>query len=182
MTTARGIASVSVLVCLCGAAAAQSTTDESLVQELRRVGAALEKLIELQESQSLMGLVLKRIELLERRLDPLNRQLLDAEAEYRSLADNLVSLERMQEQHEAALAEEIRSGTDSPRSDTRLVLADIRRTQETNLERQKAARARQQQLEDDLSAQRREIEALDETFLEMFEEAAKPAAPPAGPR
>jgi hypothetical protein len=59
---------------------------------------------------------------------------------------------------------------DSPRSDTRRMLEDIRRLQITTEERLERARMQLQLLENELSSGRRDLEVLDDMLMDLLEE------------
>jgi chromosome segregation ATPase len=144
-----------------------------LQEHVRGIRQALDRmtgLLETVQHQRDIELLFKRIELRERRLEPLERRLRSAESEIEANEDHLASLERMQEQQEETLNEEIREGVDAPRSETRRALDDIKRTQDSVAERTEKARMRAQEYENELARGRREIEILDEKLLEALED------------
>ena len=120
-----------------------------LAEEVRGIRQSLDRLTRMLEQMQFrheVDLMFKRIELRERRLAPLERRLRSIENDVRSHEDQLKSLGFIEEQHDTALQQEIQDGTDSPRSDTRRMLEDIRRSQITTEERLERARTRLQLL------------------------------------
>ena len=141
-------------------------------EDLKGIRAALDRLVLLQETdrrQREMELVLKRIELRERRLGPLETRLQHAEVDLRNNEEQLKSLESMRVQHKDRLAEEIKDGTDARRSETRRMLDDIDRTMDSVTERGEDSTTRLRQLEDEIADQKEEIEILDEMLAELLE-------------
>jgi len=155
-----------------GQGAPADVASRSLAEDVGGIRSALERLVELQETAGHfreVDVLLRRIELLERRLEPAERQLQSAERTVRGMEDDLATLQKMREQHDEVLDEEIRKGVDVPRSGTRNMLADIERTLETREEQIKEARARARRFEDGLAERREEIEVLDDMLLELLE-------------
>ena len=117
-----------------------------------------------------VDLMLKRIELRERRLAPLEHRLRSFENDARSHEEQLKSLAMIEEQHETALQQEIQDGMDSPHSDTRRMQEDIRRSKITTEERLERIRMQLQLLENELSTGRRDLEVLDDMLMDLLEE------------
>ncbi len=142
----------------------------SLALEVRQIREALDTLVELQLTRDRTDLVLKRLELHERRLDPLAQRLVMAETEYRKVVDNLQSLERLKEQDEKMIEDAIKEGNEEDRASIRLMLDNIERTMEQDGEREDAALLRVRELEDEIADRQRDIEILDEIFATFLEE------------
>ncbi len=141
-------------------------------QELRGIRQALDQLVRLQQMDDQLrrvDQVLQRIQLWVNRLAPLEQKLSSTEAEIRKAEEGLEALERMREQHQDRLKEEIRDGVDAPRSETRRMLEDIERSRIGGEERMEPRRLRLQELENELSRGRRQISILDEKLLELLE-------------
>jgi hypothetical protein len=141
-------------------------------QELRGIREALEQLVVLQqvsERQRETELVLMQIDLAVRRIAPLEREVAGAKEELRAAEENLQALDRMEEQHEAYLQQQIREGTDTPRSETRMMLESIERTRTGREETMEDTGLRIQLLENELAAKRRRIEILDDRLLDLLE-------------
>jgi len=159
------------------AAAQAAPTDyeaAQLADDVRGIRQALDRLVALTEigqQHRKIDLVLKRIELRERRLEPLQRRLASAEAEVDRKEEQLKVLARMLEQHEEALDAEIRDGRDDAHSETRRTIEDIKRSQIGATERLETAQLRVQLYENDLAIGQREIEILDGTLAELLEDA-----------
>jgi chromosome segregation ATPase len=155
-----------------GQPAAADAGARALADDVGGIRRALEQLVALQETAEHfreVDVLLRRIELLERRLEPVERQLQGAERTVRGMEDDLATLQKMREQNEDALDEEIKAGVDTPRSGTRNMLTDIERTLETREEQIKEARARARRFDDDLAERREEIEVLDDMLMELLE-------------
>jgi chromosome segregation ATPase len=167
---------VMVLVSALPAIGQDGATDQTtarLSDEMRGIRQSLDRIVDLLETlqrRQDVDLLLKRIELRERRLDPLESRLRSAESEIQGTEDHLHELDKMEEQHEEILNEEIREGSDAPRSETRRILDDIQRTREAQEERLEAVRMRLQQYENDLARGRETIEILDEMLDELLED------------
>jgi hypothetical protein len=132
----------------------------------------LEQLVVLQqvsERQRETELVLMQIDLAVRRIAPLEREVAGAKEELRAAEENLQALDRMEEQHEAYLQQQIREGTDTPRSETRMMLESIERTRTGREETMEDTGLRIQLLENELAAKRRRIEILDDRLLDLLE-------------
>jgi predicted nucleic acid-binding Zn-ribbon protein len=155
-----------------GQPVATGRVDGQLAEDVQGIRRTLDRLVGLLETarhHRQVDLLLKRIELRERRLEPLEGRLSSAEAELQRTEEYLQTLERMRDQHEELLNQEIRDGADAPRSDTRRTLEEIRRSWTGAEERLEAARMRVQRYENELTDGRRDIEILDEMLLELLE-------------
>jgi hypothetical protein len=144
-----------------------------LAEEVRGIRRSLDRLTQMLEQMQLnheVDLMFKRIEMRERRLAPLERRLRSAENDARSHEDQLKSLERIKEQQEEALQQEIQDGKDSPQSGTRNMLEDIQRSQITAEERLERAQMQVQLLENELASGRRDLEVLDDMLIDLLEE------------
>lgn len=173
---AWGAALAALILSALPVAAQSAATDYApgdLSKDVQGIRQALDRLVvmlEITQRHQEIDLVLKRIELRERRMEPLERRLRSVENEIKDFEEHLKTLDRMQEQHEDILDEEIREGADAQRSETRRMLDDIKRTRVGAEERLESARMRMQQHENDLAHSRREIEILDEMLMELLED------------
>jgi chromosome segregation ATPase len=155
-----------------GQPASTDLISPQLAEDLKGIRSALDRLVALHEVDQRhreVELLLKRIGLRERRLEPLQTRLQYAEVEVRNHEDQLKTLEKMREQHEDLLKEEIKDGTDTPRSETRRMLEDLQRTRKSVSERVEAAEIRLRQLQDEIAEEQEEIEILDEMLTELLE-------------
>ena len=176
MKLLRYCAMIVMLTCMTTGVMGQSApADRASGQEqneLKGIREALDRLVALHradEQYREVDLVLKRIDLWVRRLAPLEQRLVSAEAQIRSDEENLQALERMHEQNQSMLDEEIREGTDTRRSGTRRMLEDIERSRIGVEESMRAARLRVQEHENELARGQKQIAILDESLLELLE-------------
>jgi septal ring factor EnvC (AmiA/AmiB activator) len=145
----------------------QDTADDmaGINRSLERMVVLLETLIGNQQ----VDILLKRIELQERRLAPLESGLRRAE---RAMIDVEARLERMKEEREAmedVIAEEVRDGIDKDDSDARRMRDQLDRVLESESARVEEMRRRVLRLEDELADGREEIVILDEQLRELLQ-------------
>ena len=141
-------------------------------RELRGIREALEQLVKLQNSDKHyrdVELILKRIDTAVRRLAPLEQKLAGAEEALRRTEKSLQAVSRMKEQHDGYLQEQIREGSDTPRSETRVMLKDIERSRTGYEENIEASRLRIQDYENELALKLKQIDMLDERLLDLLE-------------
>ncbi|MCP3981578.1 MAG: hypothetical protein GY716_19945 [bacterium] len=164
-----------ILCCLLGAlllalpAAGEPVTIENpdVLQELGGIRKALDRLVgllETAEGHQRVELLLKRIDLKERRLIPREQALEGAQEEVRSLELEAERMEQMLEEgshfqiqagmNEEALAEMERQ--------VRAAVGDINR-------RMEGARARAQRLDNEVAEGRDELEDLDDMLMDLLE-------------
>jgi len=171
----RAFAVAATILLLSTAAVAQSATDAPSTQvaaDVHGIHQALNRLVVLLEEvrqQRHVELLLKRIELKERRLAPLENRLRSAEGDVVGLEDELKHIEVMRTQTEQQIDDEIRTGKDDPQSGSRRMLDEVERMVESLNARLDEARLRVRQAEDDLLDGREEIEILDEMLMELLE-------------
>ncbi len=168
---------LALLTVTSGPVAAQPASTDlasaQLVEEMKGIRQALDRLVAFRQSTDYyqrVELVMKRIELSERRLAPLAAKLVTIDARIDKDDANLQQLARMKEQQETYLQEQIKEGVDKPRSETRIMLKDIERSAEFREEGKKARLLRKQEIENDLAMGRKETEILDELLMELLEE------------
>lgn len=153
------------------APAAPSATS-ALEQEIAGIHRTLDRLVALLETvrdNQRVDLLLKRIELKERRLAPLENRWQSALDRIESLQSEATGVESRRAELEDTLNLEIRAGQDHPESDTRQMLQQLVAALKA-LEGQLAeARARARSLEDELAGSRKQIAALDEQLLKLLE-------------
>jgi chromosome segregation ATPase len=165
------------LLCLLilGTASMPSRAEEDmddLVDEMADINRSLERMAVLLETligNQQVDILLKRIELQERRLAPLESELRRGE---RALIDIEARLKRMQEEREEmenVLAEEVRDGIDREESETRRMKSQLDRVVESESARVEEMRRRVLRLEDELSDGRDEIVILDEQLQELLQ-------------
>jgi hypothetical protein len=163
-----------LFVILAAPAIAQTTTesDSDLVKEVAALRKTMEEAVALLDR----ALVHQRVELLLKRLDLRERRVLPLESELRAARDGLTAsrneVERFElilEETEQRISEEVRDGTDSPDSENRRLqqdleqaLAHVRRSLESDEERVR-------RLEDDLADRLEEIEFLEDSLQERLD-------------
>jgi hypothetical protein len=155
-----------------GPAAAQ-TASTQLVEEMKGIRLALDRLVALQQSNDRyrrVDLIMKRIELAAKRLAPVEAKLVRVERMIEEYDGSLQALARMNEQQENYLHDEIKEGVDSPRSETRIALEDIERSIDGLEASTEAKLLLKQELENELAAEQREIDILDEMLMELVED------------
>jgi len=175
MKLMQAFALTTTVILLSPAVVAQDRTDGSateIAEDVQGIHQALNRLVVLLEEvqqQQHVELLLKRIELKERRLAPLERHLRSAENDVVGLEDELKHIEVMRTQSEQEIDDEIRSGKDDPDSESRQRLDALERIVEPLNARLDEARMRVRRAEDDLLDGREEIELLDEMLMELLE-------------
>jgi chromosome segregation ATPase len=151
---------------------AAQTDQAALAEEMAGINRSLERMVLLLET--LIGnqeqdILLKRIELMERRLAPLESELRRAE---RAMIDVEARVKRMQEEREEmedVIADEVRSGTDQEFSEARRMKDQLDRVIEAEGARVEEMRRRVRKLEDELADGREEILILDEELRELLQ-------------
>jgi chromosome segregation ATPase len=179
MKLIRYCAIVTVLTWVAAGVFSQTPPEDSVSahvgQELTGIREALEQLVELRTSDRHyrdVELILKRIDTAVRRLAPLEQRLATAQEVLRRVEKSLQALERMQEQHASYLQEQIREGSDTPRSETRVMLKDIERSRIGYEENIEATRLRIQEYENELALKLKQIDMLDERLLDLLDAGA----------
>jgi len=158
-----------------GLVPAQEPTEnptEQLARELARLNRSLDRIVGLMEdvaSYDRIELVLRRIDLKERRLAPLEAQMRRVDSEMFDHKSEMKRMGQMVEEHEDRLDDEIREGTDRPNSDTRQYLHQLRQAVAGITARYEELQLRQRRLEDELADGRDEIALLDDALGEMLE-------------
>ena len=148
---------------------ADAPTSE-LGEDVAGIRQALDRLVVLLETvqdHQRVDLLLKRIELRERRLAQLERRLRSAQSDVEGLEDELVQMRAMKDQEKAELDE--LSRTREIDDGDRLRLKGIERAEVGVEARLVEARIRVRKSEDELADGREEIENLDEMLLELLE-------------
>ncbi len=170
----RSTAILIVLFLLCLTLPVTRTAAETPAPELGAdvagIRNALDRLVVLMETvqhQQRVDLVLKRIELRERRLAPLEQRLQDAQSEVDGLGDELVHMSVMKEQFESQL-DELSKTRDMDESE-RNQIREFERVEAAIEARVEEAQLRVRRYEDELADGREEIEILDEMLLELLD-------------
>ena len=144
-----------------------------LVEEVAGLRNSLDRLVVLLErmaEQQKIDLLLKRVELKERRLIPVASDLRSLEGEQEDQKVTLARYREMLEQMEDALSEEIRRGVDRPDSESRQMIPQLERELQIEEARAEELERRMRRLEDELADGRREIAILDEQLRELLGE------------
>ncbi len=144
-----------------------------LVEQVAQLNRSMQRLVHLLERQQEhreLDLVLKRIELHERRLAPLEAELLRAQGLLQSTRTEGVRVQGMIEESEEQLRAEIRDGTDVPGSGTRRMIDEIERAVGSLGLRTDQYERTVRRLEDDLADGRRQVEILDEVMEQLLAE------------
>jgi len=143
-----------------------------LVDEVAGLNRSLEKLVVMLEQvmyQQQVDLMLKRIELKERRLEPMASHLRSLQREYDDRKSELKHFQEMIEREKERISDEIREGTDRPDSASRNNVEELERVLTVETARVEELERRMRRLEDDLAEGREEILVLDEQLREMLE-------------
>jgi len=144
-----------------------------LVGEVAGLRESLDRLVLLLErvaEQQKIDLLLKRIELGERRLIPVASDLRSLEGDYEDQKTKVKRYQEMLVQMEDALSEEIRRGVDRPDSEPRQMIPELERELQIEVGRIEDLERRIRRLEDELADGRREISVLDEQLRELLGE------------
>jgi len=164
-----------LLICAAMPAVGQPTGEaqsEAMAADLQGIHQALDRLVELLEStqqRQQVELLMKRIEMRERRQAPLESRRRTAENEVNGLQDELKHLDAMWEQQEAHYERSLEEGEEVSPSDKRRMRDEFERMKAAITARADEARLRVQRAEDDLYDGRKELEILDEQLMELLE-------------
>ena len=145
----------------------------ALIEEVAGLRSSLDQLVVLLErmaEQQKVDLLLKRVELKERRLIPVASDLRSLEGEYEDQKVMVVRYREMLRQMEDALSEEIRRGVDRPDSEPRQMIPEFERELQIEIARSEDLDRRMRRLEDELADGRRAIAILDEQLRELLGE------------
>lgn len=172
---ARSFVSGALLLMMFGAPAiAQSTTetDSDLVREVAALRKTVEKAVALLDR----ALVHQRVELLLKRLDLKERRVLPLESELRAARDAVTAsrneVERFElilEETEQRISQEVRDGTDQPDSENRLLKQDLEQALAHGRRNLESDEERVRQLEDELASRLDEIEILEDSLQERLD-------------
>ena len=145
---------------------------ERMLEDVSGIHQSLERLVGLLETlreHQKVELLIKRIELKERRLAPMESRLRSAENTVKGIEDELTRLRTMREQIEEALNDNEIRGEATPEDGSREMLVHIERELEVLGVQVEAERLRARELEDDLAEGREDVEDLDEMLIELLE-------------
>jgi len=144
-----------------------------LVDEVAGLRSSLDQLVALLgrvAEQQKVDLLLKRVELKERRLIPVASDLRSLEGDYQDQKVVVTRYQEMLRQMEDALSEEIRRGVDQPDSESRQMIPEFERELQIEIARIEELERRMRRLEDELADGRKEIAILDEQLRELLGE------------
>ena len=136
-------------------------------RSLGEIARTLEALLRNQK----VDLLIKRIELEERRLSPLGQELRGTRSRVRSSTEEIARLENLLEQEENAIDQMVREGRDAPDSPERQMLPRIEAELKLQREQLEATEHRVIDLENDVARGRDQIAILDEQLQELLESA-----------
>jgi chromosome segregation ATPase len=159
-----------------GFSAQQSTpTDaqgQKLVREVAGLNRSVERLVSMLSTyldNQQVELLLKRIDLKERRIAPIADDLRDVESAVFDSKSQLMHMQDMLRDEEDRLRNEIRDGVDQPDSETRLMIEQYERAIQADTARLDGLDRRLRRLEDELAEGREEIAILDEMLQELLD-------------
>ena len=144
-----------------------------LVEEVAGLRSSLDRLVVLLErvaEQQRIDLLLKRVELKERRLIPVASDLRSLEGDYEDQKAQVKRYREMLEQMEDVVSEQVRRGVDRQDSEAREMIPGIEREMQIEIGRLEDLERRMRRLEDELVDGRREIAILDEQLRELLGE------------
>jgi chromosome segregation ATPase len=143
-----------------------------LVQEVAGLNRSLDHMVAMLEqvmSNQKVDLLLKRIEIKERRLAPMASDLRSMESEYDNRKTEIKRLREFIKQQEEMLADELRQGIDPTDSEARLYLDDLNREIQVEGTRLEELTLRIRRLQDEIADEREEIAILDEQLSELID-------------
>jgi len=144
-----------------------------LVEEVAGLRDSLERLAALLEratDQQKIDLLLKRIELKERRMIPVATDLRTLEGQYEDQKAVVKRYQEMLDQMEDVVSNEVRRGVDQPDSEARRSVTEIERELQIEVTRIEDLERRMRRLEDELDQGRREVAILDERLQDLLDE------------
>ena len=142
-----------------------------LLEEVAGLNRSLEEiatLLSLLLKQQHVDILIKRIELKERRLSPLQSELRGTQDERTSVQEEIKGLEAFRKETERQLDEQAQTGLDTLDSDERRMLREMELRSERLTERLERLDQRAIELENDFAASREEITILDEMLAEQL--------------
>jgi chromosome segregation ATPase len=146
---------------------------ENQVNDLAGINRSLERMVVLLETMidnQDTDILLRRIELKERRLIPLESELRRAERSLLDMQSRLKMIQEELEQQEEQLSEEMRQGIDPQDSDARRAREQMERILETENSRAEEFERRVRMLQDELAEGQDEIAILDEQLQELLQQ------------
>jgi len=145
----------------------------ALVEEVAGLRASVDELVNLLErhmSYQKTELMLKRIDLKQRQLEPLERELRNKQDLLESRRDEIDQLRMFQEQIDEQIEGEIREGIDAPDSDSRAYREEIELQRGKLEERILDLERKILDLEGEVGYRQRELEDLEDILEDFLEE------------
>lgn len=145
----------------------------ALLAEIAGLHRSLDQLVELLRAglaHQKIDVMLKRIELKERRLAPLERRLRGTQDSILNSQGEIARLEQMKESTEQELADLIREGHEGAINESRYLMGEFEKAIRSEQATIEELERRVVELEDELADGRDEIAILDEKLAELLEE------------
>jgi hypothetical protein len=172
----RGLSGLLCWVCCVSfvttVASQEAGGQREMAEELAGIRVSLDRLVTLMETHvrhQRVDLLIRRITLRERRIDPLQGRLREAEQTQRAREEGLERLRAMILGEEAALDEAVRTGHAERETEVRRLLEELDGVTRVEQPLVDAGLLRVRQLEDQIAEEREEIQILDELLLEELE-------------
>lgn len=162
-----------LIMAMAGTAMAQESpgSGTDLVREVAALRKSVEELVSLLDGavhHQRVELLLKRLELKQRRVSPLEGELRGARQQLNDLENERRHMEGMLEESQAAVTEDIRSGTDRPDSENRAMVEQGETALKFIDGEIESEERRIRDLEDEIVDGREAIETLENTIEELF--------------
>lgn len=169
------VATAALLVAGSPAVVAQQDTDDlpRLVEEMSGVNRSLDQLVRLMESileQQKTDLLLKRIEMKERRVSPLEAEMRNARNTASGISTEIERLQAMLDEWESAHRRAVRDGKEAVAAEQLEMINQVRSNLEIEILSRDDFERRARDLEDEIALHRRVIEVLDDMLAEKLGE------------
>ena len=163
------------LLCLSALGAATPATAEEnrLVDEVAGLRASVDELVTMLDrymSYQRIELMLKRVDLKQRQLAPMERELRNQQDDVDSAKRELEDLEMYTAQVEHEIREELQRGGDVRESEARRIMEEIDSRRETLEERMADLERSVIELENDVASRKRELLDLEDILADMLED------------
>ncbi len=166
-----------VLLCLClsavGLGPPVAAQEDRMVEEVAGLRASVDELVTLLDrymSYQKIELMLKRVDLKQRQLAPMERELRTHKDDLDSAVRELEDLEMYVAQVELEIEQELRSGGDIRDSEARRIMKEIAARRETLEERMADLERSVMELENGVASRKRELLDLEDVLADMLEE------------
>ena len=167
---------VLVLLCLstAGAATPVAAQEGQLVEEVAGLRASVDELVNMLDrymGYQKIELTLRRVDLKQRQLSPMERELRNHKDSLESTHEELEGLEMYTEQVEAEIEEELRTSGDIRESEEgRRIIKEIASRREILEERMAGLERSVMELENDVAVRQRELLDLEDLLADMLED------------